>query len=206
MSIKKYDGKERGAKGHYFYNEDFSFLNIPKNASSTLRQLFEFGNNRTKMAGPADETFHRRITFTVIRNPIDRFISGYSEVLKCRNDGPCDYTRSLPFYNMKDPDLKIQRFKTFLSNVEDNLYDEHIKPQVYYLGDVKVDYYLSLENLENDVNAMLVENGFEPLNFERRWNTGLKDKQIYKDFIMSNENILSKIKMMYKDDFELYEK
>lgn len=205
MNIEKYIGPERGGKGYYFFNDNFSFLNIPKNASSTLRRLFDFGNNRVKMQDKDDKIFHSRITFTVIRNPIDRFISGYSEVLKCRHDGPHEYTKSLPFFKIKDPNLKLKRFETFIDNICDNLYDEHIKPQKFYLNDIKVQYYILFDNLEIEVNDMLRENNFQTLNFEKRWNTGFENKDIYKDLIFSNDHILNKIKELYKKDFELYE-
>ena len=202
--VIKYKGKERDQRGYYFFNDDFAFLNIPKNASTTLRLLLEL-HNREKMKDKNDEVFHNRTTFTVIRNPIDRIISGYSEVSKCRHDGLHEYTRSLPFYNMQNPDQKLQRFETFIDNIYDNLYDEHIKAQTFYLNDIKVDYFIIFDNLENEVNSMLRDNDFPVLNFEKRWNTGLTDKDVYKDFIYENDNILNKIKKMFAEDFELYE-
>ena len=80
-----------------FNNElKLCLINIPKNASTTIIDLFDMESASNYNSIPKD--FYKIV---VIRNPYDRAVSSFSEVIKLRKDGPYVITKSMNFYKKK---------------------------------------------------------------------------------------------------------
>lgn len=101
-------------------------VNIPKNASSYLRVKFDLKHVRYE---PNKHIEYTKII--VLRDPVDRLWSSYSEVLKLRKDGPYISTQKADFYKNRS-NIK-QSMLEFLSFIENNLYDVHVFPQSEFL-------------------------------------------------------------------------
>jgi hypothetical protein len=180
----------------FWYNDRFKicFFGIPKNASTTIRIVFDMNNNieYTSETSIKKEGY---INFTVIRNPFTRIISSYNEVLKLRVDTgeAVSITKSLPFYKISDPQ---RRFEQFIDDIKNNLYDIHLKPQSLFIEDADIDVYLRFEHLKMDLKNKLNIN----LPHLSNLNSSSKNKLIL------TGSVKKKIKEMYKEDFELYKK
>ena len=136
----------------------------------------------------ASKDWSKALTFTIIRNPYERFLSA------------CRYLSQLP----KGKEMNIDHTLSCLENVGFN-YDAHFIPQWPSLKTVegkKVDYILRLENIDKD--WLLIKDK-------------IKAKRMYPHLnksIISNSNSFLTVKQkervynLYKDDFKLlgYEK
>ena len=113
-----------------FVDEDkkLCFINIPKNASTTIRTLFKL-----KHVELTDhyKTYNKII---VIRDPMTRAVAMYNEVLRLRDDGNPGKTRKAHFYYIFKVKHDIRRsFDSFLDFISKDFYDDHTVPQYKFL-------------------------------------------------------------------------
>ena len=91
----------------------------------------------------------------IIRNPINRLISGYLKVCyRATRDSPNILKNK--FYWVVD---QKKRFYTFIDELERGFFDCHIELQYFYLSDQNeklfdIDYYLKVEQLDIDFSKM----------------------------------------------------
>ncbi len=201
----------------------FCFFPVSKNANSTLNNMF-FNNkrnsikNRPKLRptpghdeaiiGLAQKTdLSERVKFTCVRNPLTRIVSGYLEIEKLRYDGSPQYTLGLPYHRILNQD---RRFRQFICDIENNIYDTHILPQVYQMHDPDImDYILLFDILLKDIQAFV--HAFD-IQIEidygiwknRAENEPLKDHLV--NLIQEDKVLQTKIIDMYSEDYELYMK
>lgn len=174
---------------------------VSKNASTHMRMLLGCG-----IHAPYTEIDTRNmIGLAVVREPVDRFISGYIEILKLRRDSETEYTTSLPFYSIKNPE---KRFMQFLVDIEDNIYDSHLLPQVYQIFKPElVDYYILFDTFVEDMRKVIKKHGWKVrYSVEKRLKeTGWTNlRKHITNFIKDNQKVQEKILDMYKEDYELY--
>jgi len=139
--------------GMYWLNHQHKlcFFGIPKNASTSIRNLFGMNPHHGYLQERKDLSGYKK--FTVLRDPYSRIMSSYNEMLKLRTDtGTADITRKLPFFNIQD---KQKRFEQYLIDIEENLYDPHIQTQLYFVVDVPIEQYLVFERINDDFKSKL---------------------------------------------------
>ena len=191
------------------HKEKIIFIGIPKNASTSIRNSFGFkasepDNYFSIQKRVTDERNYK--TLTVLRNPLDRFISGYIEVCK-RATGDSPKTLEKQFYWMRN---SKRRFLAFLDEIELDFFDAHIEPQEHYLTDyngkfIHCDFYLIMENLEEEFRNMCRKLNIDiPLRFDNV--ISFKEKNIIIElfkklnrisiksyFIRDTKNLLDKV-------------
>lgn len=189
------------------HTNKYILINIPKNASTSLRNTIEFDifTDYKTIENP-DEC----IKFIILRNPIKRAISFYLEVKKLRRDGPYQTTMSMPWFKVKNV---TKSFKMFIDEIGDNFYDPHVLPQVNFLKDKKLsiddmDMVLLHENLSEDYNKLIAKfpqiktkNNLQKLQVG---NNQIKDILI--EYTNTDSEICDRIREVYSEDFELYSK
>ena len=115
-------------KKGWFWKNDKSkiiLLSIPKNASTTLRSAFKPCEMQEDYFNFNKGNF---TTVVVLREPLDRLVSGYFEVLKrATEDSP--KTLNKAFYYIKDP---VKRFYAFIDELHVDMWDAHIAPNLLY--------------------------------------------------------------------------
>lgn len=209
MSMYCYD--EHAKNSCIVYNKKkIIFINIPKCASKSIKKSLYKYNPQHKNINTLSQTELSYFIFTFIRDPIQRFLSGYITIL-FKYDNVSDLCKSLSFWKISD---KKERFNDFCKCVQEHgFFDCHIAPYSYFLDDFsKIDYIGCLETYNNDINYIYnkfdIKYKIKKTNQKHKWNsTNPELYQLY--YININELIyeqLNIIKELYKDDIKLYNK
>ena len=203
--MSKYTPKKYVNWDKCFSNEKYLYINIPKNASTTLRNLLNTKRN----------TFifdDNKIIFTVIRNPLERIVSSFFECSKLRNDGPREITIKSEWYKNFNSNIikSFELFVDFLSQKVDGeyyFYDAHTHPQYLYLDKKNIkledlDYVFLMENLDELFEKLKLKKVKTKQNENK--NKPLAEK--IRKHIQSNETLKNKINSLYKTDLKIYNK
>ena len=183
-------------KGVYWFNEDHpnnpAFFAITKNASTSMRNTL-----RAKTVGEffKEKEPSGRTNFTIIRNPIDRFVSGFLEV--------CALTMPKKF------EISGKSMIKFIDDLKEHFFNIHILPQVHFVSNsdgelIDLDYWILFDNLEEEYYEMC-ENISLPRTKLRKDRPTLDSK---KDNVIKHmtPEIKDMVISVYKDDWELYNK
>lgn len=190
-----------------FLNDKFILINIPKNASTSIRNTLSL-HRREPFSNYTKNSEYKKIV--VIRDPMRRVISSYMELIKLRKDGPYLETSGSEWFKLHQKDSE-KSFKLFIDYIENRLYDAHVHTQYDYINkkglDLEgIDYVLSFEYLERDFNNMCDDLG---INKELQWTNMSKSNVIknkIKKLVEEDEVLQNKIKKIYYNDFLLYKK
>lgn len=168
-----------------------TLIHITKNGSSSLRDIFNL-----KYAKYEHDCKNKIIVF--IRNPMTRIVSSFTQMLKSNPRKYMTITKNAAFYKNRNNIEKS--FELFLDFIKDNFYDVHIFPQTVFLKQKNlnledIDYVFDFDNFQQSVEKL--KNIFHGKNIIH------KNKKRYN---LDVEKYRDKIHLLYKDDFELYEK
>ena len=151
------------------------FIHIPKNAgTSIVDELERIGGYRFPMAGHHNISEYKKqyekywseyTKFAVVRDPIDRFISGYKFATmkesywhsSSNKGGKLKHSHYDIAYK-KD----INEYVSFLYEYPKN-FDIHLLPQSLFIGDnnfkvTDIDYFARYENLKKDLKKIKINN------------------------------------------------
>jgi len=201
---------------HIWINDNLklAFLCVPKVASSGIRAQFKF-TRRIKM----DKLPKGYKVFTLIRDPIKRFVSAYIEVVQDCNDYPGgrfkhnlniteDKIKFLEnLMNDKSTD-KFQKFDIYIKKIENEwyFYEPHCIPQVIYLTDKDNNFHdnLKIFKLETEINELGKILNSKIKKGNKCENNTLKNDLL--DYINKNKNIKQRIEKLYELDIQFYNK
>jgi len=149
-------------KGLCYVSEKYKviFLPIPKNASTSIRNVDEFGFHTSNIMSYEQELKEGEYrAFAIIREPIKRLASGYIEVC-IRASGDSPHILSKDFYWAKG----MERFSIFLDELEKEWFDAHLFPQNYFLTDYQgkpfsIDTYIDIDCLTKELPVVLNKYG-----------------------------------------------
>lgn len=195
--------EEFGYKGRFWYNNKnkIASLLIPKNATSSIKSVFNSNNQSARYYDDITNSGFKKIV--IIRNPLDKFISGYLEIIKRRKPR----IKKLEFWSGDDGN----RFERFITEIEKNGFiDEHVQLQHYAMTDesgimYKFDYILLLENIDEDWSNMCEKLNLNlNLIYTNKGDDGKKKELL--DIINNNELLKSRIDILLEKDWKIYNK
>ena len=192
---------------------------ISKNASTSITSAFYDVYSMKRL----DLVHHRRknnISFetiatsseyrkyTVIRNPIDRFLSAfYDKVIK----NPITHDKTFSLFNKKFVNEKdtFRKLDFFLDYIEDRytygknlaLANHHIRPQylMMYTSKINYDFILKFDNLYNDWNKF---KNSTKINLPNLPYNHVTDSKKYLDQISPHQIV--RIENLYSEDIKYY--
>ncbi len=194
-----------GYKGLFWHSSKYKLasLLIPKNATTSVKWSMGITG---QIAIGYDEACDKKYTkIVILRNPLNKFISGYLEVIKRKRPK----TKKREFY--AEGDDKQKRFKKFITEVEKNgLFDEHIQLQHYAMTDLngdmyQFDYILVLEHIGKDWAKMCKDSG-KKISLPKNNSGNKKDFNQLKELIDSDEDLQKRIDVILEKDWEIYDK
>jgi len=189
------------------HSEKYLYINVPKNASTSLRSTILFEEFAPYKSFEASEY----IKFIVFRNPFDRVVSSFMELKKLRPDGPRNITLNSEWYLEKNLQKSFEKFLYF---IEDNFYDGHVFPQVTFLDHKgislsDVDEILLFDTLEADCENLIKKYSqivSKSKKLQHRRKSSPAQVAILRKMINSNTDIHEHIKRIYIKDCEIYDK
>lgn len=188
----------------WFYDEHkIIYLGVPKTASTSIRTYLKNTNNCLNLNQIPEDKIDYKV-FTIIREPIQRFVAGVLETFR-RPDSPNNLYSLRIVNNIGD---MINQYITILEN--DGFTDPHIAPQVHFITDkngtmFKIDTILLFENLKSEFNDMCEKYNIPP-SLPHKWANSDGRRGRILSHIDSNENIKNRIIKLYEEDIELYTK
>ncbi len=189
-------------KGHkapykcaYWFNDDLqsnpAFFAITKNASTTMRNTL--GSKKIKVLSSGEKL--NRPSFTIIRNPVERFPSSFLEISK-----------SSPWGKKA---INEETLIEFIDTLKEHFFDTHVLPQVHFVSDeneklINLDYWLLFDNLEKEFKEMLMDIGIsdKKIKHDRKTAKGKLDSVVNVMTPKVEELIIE----IYNEDWKLYNK
>ena len=138
-------------KGFIYISHEYKliFIPIPKNGSTSIRKLEQFNFKQDSIFKYINQIDNGKYhVFTILRDPITRFLSGYIEAnLRGYNNTHKKYVW------IKNQKL---RFYTFIEELENEIFVPHLFQQSYLLTDFdgnyfKINKYINFENYEDEI-------------------------------------------------------
>lgn len=188
---------------------EFVWYLIPKNASSSLRQVLtqspydsEFCSRRKAEKA----SYSQYLRFAFFRDPIERILSAYQEV-SFRVDTLDGYNHDLRF--AKFPDT-MERFELFLDEVEEDPWDDHVTPQCELVRGIEFDFLGRVEWLQADWDRFFREFYNEPSKTLPRIRSreARRENGNYGSYYIERSDLsaslLDRIERIFLEDFEQY--
>tara|TARA_R110001592_G_scaffold45542_10_gene145656 strand:- start:3594 stop:4277 length:684 start_codon:yes stop_codon:yes gene_type:complete len=203
-------------KGTCWYNETTCcYIGVPKTASTTMRRVFSLDDVDNYLE-PENTSIKKLDLITIFRNPLDRLISAYNEVVK-RGGHPIEGEgiRKVSFWGL--PENK-DRFIAFLDDVEKKFFDSHVEEQMFYMTDkneklLPFTHILDFDNLDDQfINILglrttenpdyfLKHDGMVQIRVHQR--SSEEDKKRTKNYL--DDKIIERIKKIYSRDFDFWD-
>jgi hypothetical protein len=187
-----------------------AYLDITKCASSSFREDERYKD----LILTRDEILNRGIkTVAIIREPIDRIISGFLEVVKRKNSPESFFYYSQPEYDEIFDGRSI--FESFRKSIEylidGKIEDSHMLPQTVFLTDqveferFDIDHFYRFENIQTAVDEHTGSGSYSQMkNINATMYKELKTDLL--GFVKRDAELLKKLETYLARDFEAYEK
>lgn len=182
---------EKGNFTRVSYQKKLFYYETPKCASSSMKKMLHdaLPDYQHGDTSKLDDSF---TTFTVVRNPFDRFVSNYHMIT----------TTPHRINNILKPMFgkTTLTFEEFVENFDKKI-NHHWLPMSDFLPEKELDFVFRFEDLKGDIAKFKEKTGIE-LKHQHK-NKCRKPKPHYRDFFKKQEWI-DKVIEYYKKDLERF--
>lgn len=202
---------EGSVRNRFYFNEEkrVAFLDIPKCASSSFRENSMF---RDRILSQSEIDYGNLTTVAIIRNPVDRIVSGFLETVK---------RRSLPqiyrYYNQpvfddifSQPTIEFSFEKMIDLLISGELKDSHVISQSEILnnsiegGKLRINYFYKFENIQSSIDSFMGL-GFYVTMKNLNQIQDIESKRKLHHYLLKNHNLTEKLRIYLEADFRLYD-
>lgn len=208
----------------------YSYLVIPKNACTTIKQwhinINNLGFGSIHRLGISDTSYFKNgyTRFTVLRNPYQRFISGYCNkfirsTFLGKNENVANTLCNQLNIKKHFSDVSIIELLNAIKSADK--INWHFATQSSLIKGLQFDYFLRFENFNNNFKIMCEKESFpyfhivkNKTNYNENKYADLTEwipKKIITDFgampsfdCFSNKLVFSRLDELYSDDIKLY--
>lgn len=190
-----------------FVKPNIVYIGNPKAASTSIHEVFGPYNAKfSELCASADISALKIIS--VIRNPLQRFVSGYLEILFYLNKVQ-DYKHALFYAPVLAESNEVGRLNCFVSLCEQQLLDQHIKTQRYYLSDsdgklLPFHKLFIFEDLEYEFDRFLLEVGHN-CRLPHKNAKSSQAKNACNQILRQQPKLRERINRLFEPDWGLYE-
>ena len=176
------------------------FIPVPKNSSTTFRNECPW-SYETENFIKNPQVLDENKVICIVREPLDRLISGYLEVLIRTHDCPRTLEKDF-IYIREEP----QRFLAFIKEIKKEFFDAHIEPQLFYLTNednnlIKLDEVWLIRDTNEKLSQLFGKSITQKTNIK-----SLGDKKRYVDYLNNNSRLKTFVEKLYAEDIEFYNK
>lgn len=161
--------------------EKLMFLLIHKNGSCSLKNVLK-GTEKYYSVQKFNDLEYTK--FVILRDPWDRFIDGVKQVYK---------------RNLKR--IEVEEMFAYLESHSEEETNVHLVLQSWFLKDRKFDYYLKLENIQEDWK--ILESKFGVGSFPHIHKSDPKEMDSTKEVFKKNKDLKEKALEYLAEDYEL---
>jgi len=191
------------APGGMFFKDNLVYIPIPKNSSSYIGQLLLKNNWNVGNFLTTDLTNKQLII--LLRDPIDRWISGMSE-----------YLCSSLLTNGRTSDDIIKNWNNIVQDLvfDRVIFDDHTEKQVYFIQSIPIEncvFFNSAKQPEQAVKQYLTTHNVDlniDIVIDRNQTHGNKYKEPLVDFLRDhlaqNPSLTNKLMNTYREDYTLW--
>ena len=184
-------------------DHQFSYVNIPKNASSEFKFIFnDWKKSNYNVDAPPDNKY-----IVILRDPTERWISGITEFLIGKNSYPGQLNKELSI-----DEIATAIESPFVQNLISNfvIFDAHTLPQCYFLQNLNMSDVAFFYQDQQVVNRVTDYVGLHA-QITNANNTMANEKKIIisttiKKMILKNNSLQKIIDTHYYCDHKLFDK
>lgn len=170
------------------HEKKVAFKNIPRNASTSIRMAM---NGQYELFADIPDDYY---TFTVLRNPLDRFASAVLRIFE-----PNYARNSLAQYGISNFSYDKDNLDLLMAIIHQHgFFDDHLLPQSGFVEGFRIDEVFRFENLPTLV-AEFNKRGLGAIERHNNTDADLKN-QVILDIDMEE------IGRLYAKDFELWQR
>tara|TARA_R100001082_G_scaffold100301_1_gene69404 strand:- start:78 stop:719 length:642 start_codon:yes stop_codon:yes gene_type:complete len=189
--------------------KNICYIPISKNGTTTFRNCCSKHNIKYEVKNFIEEPeiLTDNHVVAIVREPLERFCSGYIEITIRPHDSPKSMEKDF-FFIETEP----ERIMAFIEEISKDFFDTHIEPQMYYLTDeedtpIDIDQWVLLRDMSDEFTKLLGV-PFDKKNASNHEvkSTFMPPKEEYLEFLEVNTHVKAYLELLYKSDIELYNK
>jgi hypothetical protein len=146
------------------------------------------------------------VTFAVVREPLDRFVSGYAEVMRGKKGTKSRWWSSDVDFTFLELPEGPEKFSILLKELQKKVFNAHLTPQYHILKNHKIDYLIVFEYFDFDFDEFVHINNIKPnhdVDVTNKSNSNFKNKALH---CLNRPKFKKILQHVYKEDFLFYDK
>lgn len=185
---------------HIDRRRKFIFVHNPKAGGTSLRDILSLPKNgvyshNTPTFLVSKEDWENLFSITVVRNPLDKFISAYFFI--CNKNYEGYFRRKYPEIYSFTPRQFFETFKNELFiTIPQYRYSRH------FLSTKPVDFVIRLEHLERDLQLLSKMTGIKLKKGKRA--PHLNNRKYDKNIILKDKKLVKDVQDYYHSDYQIF--
>jgi hypothetical protein len=195
-----YKINQNGINPHIDHKRKLIFIHNPKVAGTTLKAALKLPKNGvyhhyTPTFLVSKELWEKYFTIVAVREPVDRFISSYFEIVTKAYTGY--FRKAYPEIYKLTPREYFELFKN-----EPFITTPQYRYATHFLSTKPIDFIIRFEHLNKDLKKLSKITGYKINNIPHLNKGRYSPKE--KDIILKDKKLIKDIKEYYRSDYTIF--